>query len=56
MTEMQKKLAKFRRKNKNATQKQRESFVAAFNWTAITEQDDAVWEKIFNFLEDRELV
>ena len=56
LTEMQKKLAKFRRKNKNATQKQRESFVAAFNWTAITEQDDAVWEKIFNFLEDRELV
>ncbi len=56
LTDMQKKLAKFRKKNKRATDEQKSEFVASFNWGAITEQDDALWERIFVFLEDKKFV
>ncbi len=52
LTDMQKKLAKFRRKNKNPTPEQKAAFVSSFDWTAITEQDAEVWNKIFYFLDN----
>ncbi len=52
LTDMQQKLAKFRRKNKNATEEQKAEFVSSFDWAAITEQDTAVWERIFEFLDN----
>ena len=56
LTDMQKKLGKFRKKNKNATPEEKAAFVASFDWAAITEQDESLWEKIFRFLEDEEFV
>lgn len=43
-----------RQKNKNkelCTPEKKSEFVASFDWWAITEQDSAVWDKIFEFLE-----
>ena len=38
-------------KKKNATAAEKASFVASFNWEAITAQDDAVWNEIFAHLD-----
>lgn len=38
-------------KNKKASDKDKKNFVASFDWKAMTEQDEAVWEKIFEHLE-----
>ena len=56
LTDMQKKLSKFRKKHKKATDEEKANFVASFDWSAITEQDDALWGRIFRFLEDEEFV
>ena len=38
-------------KNKNATQEDRQKFVKSFDWDAITEQDENVWNTIFEHLD-----
>jgi len=35
------------------TEEQKEAFRNSFDWDKITEQDDAVWEKVFGFLEKK---
>jgi len=52
LTDFQKKLRKFRKKRKNATQEEKQAFVNQFDWQAITEQDEELWNKIFEFLEN----
>ena len=38
-------------KNKNLTAQEKASFVATFDWEAMTAQDEALWEKIFTHLD-----
>ena len=38
-------------KNKKATNEDKERFVASFDWNAMTEQDEAVWNEIFEHLD-----
>ena len=38
-------------KNKKATYEDKERFVASFDWNAMTEQDEAVWNEIFEHLD-----
>ena len=38
-------------KNKKASKEDKKNFVASFDWKAMTAQDEAVWEKIFEHLE-----
>lgn len=38
------------KKKQLKTQKQKEDFIASYNWNRMTAQDDAVWEKIFKHL------
>ena len=42
--------AKLARK-KNVTKEEKERFIASFDWNAMTAQDEAVWQKIFNHLD-----
>ena len=37
-------------KKKNATKEEKAKFVASFNWEKMTEQDEAVWNVIFEHL------
>ena len=37
-------------KNKKATKQDKEKFVASFDWNAMTVQDEAVWQRIFEHL------
>lgn len=50
LAEFSKKRAKLL-KNKNITAEQKSAFVASFDWIKMTEQDEIVWDKIFNHLE-----
>lgn len=50
LNEFGKRRAKFARK-KNTTEEEKRAFVASFDWEKMTEQDEAVWEKIFNHLD-----
>ena len=43
--------AKFAKK-KNATKEEKAQFVASFDWNKITEQDEAVWQEIFEHLDN----
>ena len=38
-------------RNKKVTVEQRRKFAASFDWDAMTEQDAAVWQVIFEHLE-----
>ena len=38
-------------KKKDATAEEKKAFVASFDWEAITEQDEAVWARIFEHLD-----
>ena len=38
-------------KNKKASEEDKKNFVASFDWKAMTEQDEKIWEKIFEHLE-----
>lgn len=44
-------LQKKRKQNALNTTEEKQAFVARFDWNKITEQDDAVWEKIFDHLD-----
>ena len=48
---MQKDLAQKHKKHALDTKEQQDAFRAAYDWKLITEQDSAMWEKIFAFLE-----
>ena len=50
LTDFQKKLQKFRKKNKTPTAEEKRAFAEQFDWWAITEQDEAVWKDIVTFL------
>ena len=39
-------------KNKKATAEEKARFVASFDWNAMTEQDDAIWQEIFAHLDN----
>ena len=39
-------------RKKNATKEEKEQFVASFDWEAMTAQDEAVWQKIFEHLDN----
>ena len=39
-------------KNKKATKEDKARFVEAFDWNAVTEQDEAVWQVIFEHLDN----
>lgn len=52
LTDFQRKLAKFRKKHKSPTDDEKRNFVDQFDWWAITEQDEELWNKIFEFLEN----
>ena len=45
--------AKSRLNNKHglSTEKQKEKFIASYDWNRMTMQDESVWDKIFAFLE-----
>ena len=47
----QKERAKFAKK-KNATKEEKAQFVASFDWHKMTEQDEAVWQRIFAHLDN----
>lgn len=49
--DFQKKLKRAQRKNKLSTAQACESFVNSFDWYKITEQNEEVWAKIYEFLE-----
>jgi len=38
-------------KKKNATKEEKAKFVASFDWSSMTEQDEAVWNEIFEHLD-----
>ena len=38
---------------KKATKEEKERFVASFDWNAMTAQDEAVWQKIFEHLDEK---
>ena len=50
--DFQKRLAKFRKKNKAPTDAEKQEFVSGFDWAAITEQDADLWNRIFDFLDN----
>ena len=50
LNEFGKKRAKLAR-NKKATKEEKERFVASFDWNAMTAQDEAVWQVIFEHLD-----
>jgi hypothetical protein len=39
-----------RMKKKTLDKELHKAFLASYDWSAITEQDDAIWNKIFEFL------
>lgn len=39
-------------KNKKATKEEKARFVSSFDWNKMTEQDNAVWNEIFNHLDN----
>ena len=40
-------------RNKKATAEEKAAFVASYDWNRMTEQDPAVWNKIFEHLDDK---
>ena len=40
-------------RNKKATAEEKAAFVASYDWNRMTEQDGAVWERIFAHLDDK---
>ena len=36
----------------NLTAEEKADFVASFDWNAMTEQDEAVWDTVFNHLDN----
>lgn len=49
--DFQKRLKRAQRKNKLSTTKECKDFVNSFDWYKITEQNEAVWREIYEFLE-----
>ena len=45
-------LTRFRKKNKNATKEQKETFAARWDWHRMTEQDTNFWAKVFKFIDE----
>ena len=39
-------------RKKNVTAEQKAQFVASFDWNAITAQDEAVWQRIFEHMDN----
>jgi hypothetical protein len=39
-------------KKKNLTAEEKADFVASFDWNAMTEQDEAVWDTVFKHLDN----
>ena len=50
LQEFGKKRAKLAR-NKKATKEEKSLFVSSFDWDKMTEQDETVWNEIFNHLD-----
>ena len=38
-------------RRKNATKEEKTAFVSSYDWVRMTEQDNAIWEKIFEHLD-----
>ena len=51
LTKFSKARAKLTRK-KNVSKEEKANFVASYDWNAMTVQDEAVWQKIFEHLDN----